>query len=112
MYIKSLEEQQGIFEGYGYRVIVNPQALIVGIVKPKKQKKKALLEDAAQALVEGNLSEPNYLVVNVQTKAVEFASDQLPTSIEVTKKLSEHMRSVMDVPDLGASEKVVPIKGH
>lgn len=42
------------------------------------------------------VAEPNYLIVNKKTKAVEFSVDQLPASIQVANKLSSDLAMLLN----------------
>lgn len=58
------------------------------------------------------LSEPNYLVINLTTNAVEFSADQLPAAIEAAKHFTRAIENLVQVekqaiPDEGSGLRLV-----
>lgn len=58
-----------------YTVLINPI---------KQDYSKLILKEDTEVI-------HNYLVVNTETKAIEFATDQLPAAYEVLQKLDEEL---------------------
>ena len=79
MFLLTGTEIKTLFENTHYKVIENT-------VKQEYGKVDML----------SNISEPNYLIVNQKTFAVEFSVDQLPAAIQVSNKLSEDLTTLLN----------------
>lgn len=78
---KTLAKCEALYSAGDYRVVINPLGDTFNDENWKKEEHQA-----------------NYLVVNTKTRAIEFAIDQLPSAMEIARRL-ETDRDPVQTPD-------------